>query len=87
MTQRRRGEDVRAMGARDDQLYAESERLYEQYGKPLEPEHWGDFVAIAPDGRTLLAPTLAQAMQHAADAFGPGNFIFKVGERAVGKRR
>jgi len=57
--------------------------LYERYGKPLEAEHAGEFVAIAPDGRTLLAPTVIQALVDAAERFGRGNFIFKVGERVV----
>lgn len=65
----------------------EGDELYERYGRPLEGEHWGEFVAIMPDGRTVLAPTLLEAMKRASEAFGPGGFIFKVGERVVGKIR
>lgn len=57
--------------------------LYARYGKPLEAEHTGEFVAITPDGRTLLASTVIQALVDGADRFGRGNFIFKVGERVV----
>ena len=58
----------------------EADRLYEQYGKPLEAEHWGEYVAIARDGRVVLAPTLLEVMQRATAAFGPGSDVFKIGE-------
>jgi hypothetical protein len=64
-----------------------ADRLYVQFGRPLEASHWGEYLAIAPDGRTLLAPTLLEALDQAAEAFGPGNYIFKVGPRAVGRYR
>jgi hypothetical protein len=64
---------------------SEMDRIYEQYGKPLEAEHWGEFLAVAPDGRTLLAPTRNEAAFAAADRFGPGNYIFKIGPIAVGR--
>ena len=28
--------------------------LYEQYGKALEKDHTGEYVAIGPDGKTIL---------------------------------
>ncbi len=62
-------------------------RLYDLYGKPFEAQHWGEYVAITPDGRTVLAPTLLEVMQKSVAAFGPGSYVFKVGERAVGKWR
>ena len=71
----------------DQGLLDEADRLYEQYGKPLEAEHWGEYVAIARDGRVVLAPTLLEVMQQASAAFGPGSDVFKIGERAVGKWR
>ena len=71
---------ARPAGMSDQELESEADRLYERYGKPLEQEHWGEFVAISPDGRTLLGATLRQVMEQAQEAFGPGNFIFKVGE-------
>ena len=62
----------------------EANRLYERYGKPLEAEHWGEYVAISPQGEVVLAPTLVDAMQRATETLGRGNSIFKVGERGVG---
>lgn len=63
----------------------QADRLYEQYGKPLEREHRGEYLAVSRDGQTLLAPSLLDAVERAADTFGPDNFVFKVGEKAVGK--
>jgi hypothetical protein len=65
----------------------EGDELYERFAKPLERDHWGEFVAIAPDGRLYLAHTMVEATEQADSAFGPGIYLFKVGERAVGKWR
>ncbi|HEY8742095.1 MAG TPA: hypothetical protein VIU62_03295 [Chloroflexota bacterium] len=65
------------------QLTQQSAALYERYGQPLEATHSGEYVAIAEDGRTLLATTLVQALADGAAELGPGNFVFKVGERVV----
>ena len=73
---------------RDQKYYKEEgDRLYEEYGKSLEAEHWGEYVAITPDGRVFLADTRYDAAKQAHDAFGPGIHLFKVGEKAVGKWR
>lgn len=58
--------------------------LYEKYGKPLEKKHWGKFVAVSPKGQTIIAPTLYDVSEKAPVKFGRGNFIFKIGEVAVG---
>lgn len=75
------------MAARNETLSNEMDRLYELYGKPYEAEHRGEFLAIAPDGRTLLAETPGEALREAVRRFGSGNFIFKVGEGAIGRVR
>lgn len=64
-----------------------ADQLYELYGKPLEAEHWGKYVAIAPDGRTVLDTTVHGAARKAAEAFGRGSYLFKVGEKAVWRWR
>jgi hypothetical protein len=73
--------------AQQQALLAEANRLYEQYGKPFEAEHLGQFVAISRDGRTLLGTSAGAVGRQAKDAFGPGNFVFKIGPRVVGKWR
>jgi hypothetical protein len=62
-----------------------SDALYERYGKPLEDEHRGEYLAVSRQGRTLLAPTLLEVVERAAETFGPESFIYKVGDKAVGK--
>ena len=58
----------------------EKQPLYEQYGKALEQEHKGEYVAIAPSGETILGKRVDEVAQKAVDTFGSGNFgIFRVG--------
>ena len=69
------------------ELKAEADRLYATYVKPLEPEHWGQYVAVARDGRTLLGNSSDEVLRRAAEELGLGNFLFKVGEVVVGALR
>ena len=69
------------------ELIAQAEGLYETYVKPLETEHWGEYVAVSRDGRVVLGADLEDVSKEAAEAFGRGNFLFKVGEVAVGTIR
>ena len=71
----------------DDELKQISDNLYEKYGKPLETEHYGQYVAISRAGKVVLGPTVLDVMDRARTIMGPGNFIFKVGEKSVGKIR
>jgi hypothetical protein len=64
-----------------------ADKLYEQYGKPLEKDHAGEFVAIALDGRTVVAGTLLEVSTKAIEELGPGSFVFKIGLGATGKLR
>jgi hypothetical protein len=73
------------MTAQTQSLLEQSDALYERYGKPLEKTHRGKFIAISMTGKTLIADTILELMQQAKTALGPGNFIFKIGDRAVGK--
>lgn len=70
-----------------DDLERRYDELYEQYGKPLEAEHRGEYLAVSARGQIVLGPTLTEVAQQARDRFGPGTFVFKVGERAVGTWR
>lgn len=70
-----------------EELLAQSNELYEQFGKPLEMEHTGEFVAVSPEGRTILGTSASEVGRKAKQAFGPGNFVFKLGPRVVGKWR
>lgn len=75
------------MKATQQERLEQANALYERYGKPLETEHRGEYVAMSPDGNTILGAPLLLVLEQATAAFGPGDFIFKVGEKAVGKWR
>ena len=53
---------------------AERRRLYEKYGKPLEANHAGEFIAISMDGEILLGKRDGETLRRALDKFGRGNF-------------
>jgi hypothetical protein len=61
--------------------------LYEQYGKPLEADHKGEYVVIANNGNTIVGKSLTEVVTNALDAFGKGNFVFKIGSRSIGSFR
>ena len=75
------------MAASSQQLMEQAESLYEQYGGPLEQKHWGEYVAIFPDGRFALGTSHLEVLDKALAQFGPGSFLFRVGERVVGRWR
>ena len=61
-------------------------RLYKKYGKPLEAEHTGEFIAIGYDGRTILGTDGGQLLRQAVQDLGSGNFVLaRVGHPTYGK--
>lgn len=71
------------MTAERDLRKQEGDRLYEQYAKPVEKEHEGQYIAITPDGKTILGNSVLEVAQKAKDEFGPGSFRFKLGPKTV----
>lgn len=61
------------------------DEVYERHVRPLEQEHRGKYVAISADGQSVLGRTMHEAAQKAAQQLGPGSFLYKIGERAVGR--
>jgi 23S rRNA pseudoU1915 N3-methylase RlmH len=61
--------------------------LYEQYGKPLEAEHEGEYVVISDSGKTIVGKSLSEVVIHSIERFGKGNLVFMIGSRAVGSFR
>jgi hypothetical protein len=61
--------------------------LYEQYGKPLENEHTGEYVVISDSGKTIIGKSLSEIIRHGIEKFGKGHFVFKIGSRAIGSFR
>ncbi|MBI3103457.1 hypothetical protein HYZ05_00795 [Candidatus Daviesbacteria bacterium] len=60
------------------------DKLYAKYGKPLEDEHWGEFIAISEDGKIALSASLIDVFKK-SESFTTQSHIFKVGEKAVYK--
>ena len=75
------------MTASGQELMAQADSLYELHGKPLEKEHWGEYVAIFPDGIWVLGASRLEALDRALAQLGAGSFVFKVGEKVVGRWR
>ena len=63
--------------------FEQTDRLYEQYGKPLEAEHWGKYLAVHPDGRTILEDDYYILKDRAFDEFGMKFHVFKIGPRTA----
>ena len=75
------------MESKDGEREEELRGLYERYGRPLEGDHWGEFIAISPRGDWLTGTDLLEVGREAAERFGNGNYVCKIGEIAVGKIR
>jgi len=76
-----RHSELRGGTPRTDEALA----LYDRYARPLEKTHRGRYVAVSTDGEVLLDDDLLALTAKAKRQFGPGSFIFKLGEIAVGK--
>jgi hypothetical protein len=68
-------------------LNRKADRLYQRYAKPLEAEHWGEYLAVSPKGEIVLGTDMLEVAKKATEAFGRGNFVFKVGPQSVGNWR
>lgn len=69
------------------QLNKTGDKLYKKFGRPLEGEHWGEYIAISKKGKFVLSPDLKKVFKESLKKLGPGSFVFKVGEKAVYKWR
>ncbi len=71
-----------------EQQLDRDDRLYEQFGKPLETTHQGEFVAISTDGRVIVGRDDIEVLKQAITLFGSGNFAFRrIGSQTLGKWR
>jgi hypothetical protein len=60
--------------------------LYERYGKALEASHCGEYVAVDPDGQTIVGKTDVEVLEQAINTFGSGNFALRrIGHRTFGR--
>ena len=69
-------------------FFEQTGQLYERYGKPLEVEHWGEYIAIREDGRIIVDHYLDVLTQRARAEFGDSpTLITKVGGTVESKPR
>ena len=67
-----------------DRKLSEQRRLYERYGKALEGEHTGEFVAISLEGEIILDRKMGKLLKRAVETFGQDNFAMaRVGHEAM----
>ena len=59
--------------------------LYERYAKPLEAEHYGQYIALTADGRFVLGDSLVDVMHRAKQVLGPDVTYFQLGPRAAAR--
>lgn len=65
------------------QLNKLGDNLYSKFAKPLEDKHWGEYIAISKEGKTILSSNLIDLLKKAEKSFTSQSFIFKVGAKAV----
>src|SRR5438105_14167701 len=59
------------------QVRERDESLWQQHGKTLLESHRSQWLAISPDGETVLRSTAGEAMWEAAKRFGEGNYCIR----------
>ncbi|MYE54894.1 MAG: hypothetical protein F4X34_06845 [Chloroflexi bacterium] len=69
------------MALTNEETLTWNDALYNKYVRPLEAEHWGKFVAVAPDGRIMLGTNPYKIDIEAWNAFGDEAVMFEVGDR------
>ena len=59
------------------EIIERNDALYEKYGRQLEAEHKGEFVAIGLSGQVILGKNLDEVLLPAVERFGKMNFALK----------
>jgi hypothetical protein len=70
MTKEELDEWVRQRGEKDN-------ALCERYGKPLEPDHTGEWIAIGDNGEWFLGKDRVDLSFEAFERFGSGNYALR----------
>lgn len=70
------------------QNYQLAENLYQKFVKPLESRYKDKYVAVSQKGQTIFGLTVLEVLHKANTDFGKQTpFVFKVGQKVVGKWR
>ena len=63
----------------------EKRPLYAKYGKALEGTHKGEYLAIGPEGQTIVGKRAGEVLQEAVATFGSRNFaLLRIGHGTFG---
>ena len=68
-----------------DDAGARLDRVYEQYVKPVEQDHLGEYVLVTPTGDMYFAQTQSELIMKTVHITTGDNCLFKVGEIAATK--
>ncbi len=71
----------------NQELVEQADALYERYAKPLEKEHWSEYIAISKSGEFVIGTDLTDVRWRSLERLGKGSFVFKIGEMSIGKLR
>lgn len=71
----------------NQELVEQADALYERYAKPLENDHWGEYIAISKSGKFVVGADLTDVRWRSLEQLGKGSFVFKIGEMSIGKLR
>jgi hypothetical protein len=69
-----------AMSTQQRAGVARLNQIYEQYVKPVEQDHQGEYVLVRPDGELIFAPSMLELVEKAYQVADRNNCLFKVGE-------
>ena len=67
-----------------------SKDLYDQYGKPLEKDHWGEYITIFKDDRILVTVVGKDEQEVVGVALKSGQkpfHLYRIGQKYVYKIR
>ena len=60
--------------------------LYEEFAKPFEEQHKGEYLAVGPEGETILGKRAGEVLREAVESFGSRNFtLLRVGHTTFGR--
>src|SRR5687767_554828 len=68
-----------------DDAGARLDRMYEQYIKPVEQEHLGEYALVTPAGEAFFASSESELIAKTEHVPDGDNCLFKVGELAATK--
>lgn len=75
--------DSSAMSSSEEAAGRRLDRMYEQYVKPVEQEHLGEYVVVTPAGDMYFAQTQSELVKKTMHLREGGNGLFRVGEIAA----